>query len=58
MRALQSAQTVGAASLGFDVPGFAQAGDRVWEVRVHERGALSAVIWVNAETGGSRFLAP
>jgi hypothetical protein len=58
MRALQSAQAVGAASLGFDVPGFALAGDRVWEVRVYERGTLSAVIWVNAETGGSRFLAP
>jgi hypothetical protein len=58
MRALQSAEAVGAASLGFDVPGFARAGDRVWEVRVHERGTLSAVIWVNAETGDSRFLAP
>ena len=58
MRALQSAQVVGAASLGFDVPDFASAGDRVWEVRVYERGTLSAVIWVNAETGRPRFLAP
>jgi hypothetical protein len=49
---------VGAASLGFDVPDFASAGDRVWEVRIYERGALSAVIWVNAETGRPRFLAP
>jgi hypothetical protein len=58
LRALQSAQVVGAASLGFDVPDFASAGDRVWEVRVYERGTLSAVIWVNAETGRPRFLAP
>jgi hypothetical protein len=58
MRALHSAKVVGAASLGFDVPDFASAGDRVWEVRVYERGTLSAVIWVSAETGRSRFLAP
>lgn len=58
MRALQSVRVVGAASLGFDMPDFASAGDRVWEVRVFERGTLSAVIWVNAETGRSRFLAP
>ena len=38
MRALRSAQIVGSASLGFDVPDFASAGDRVWEVRVYERG--------------------
>ena len=44
--------------ISLDAPDFASAGDRVWEVRVYERGTLSAVIWVNAETGGSRFLAP
>jgi hypothetical protein len=58
LRALRSAQVVGAASLGFDVPDFASAGDRVWEVRVYERGTLSAVIWVSAETGRPRFVAP
>lgn len=58
MRALQSVRVVGAASLGFDVPDFASAGDRVWEVRIYELGTLDAVIWVNAETGRSRFLAP
>ena len=58
MRALRSAQIVGSASLGFDVPDFASAGDRVWEVRVYERGTLSAVIWVNAETGRPHFVAP
>jgi hypothetical protein len=58
MRALQEVRVMGAASLGFDMADFAAAGDRVWEVRVYERGTLSAVIWVNAETGRPRFLAP
>jgi len=58
LRALQRAQAVGASSLGFDVPGFASTGDRVWEVRVYEGVALSAVIWVNAETGRAHVLAP
>jgi hypothetical protein len=44
MRALQRVRVVGAASLGFDMADFASAGDRVWEVRVYERGTLSAVI--------------
>jgi hypothetical protein len=57
-RSLRSAQAISADRLAFDVPGFASAGDRVWEVRVYERGTLSGVIWVNAETGRTRFLAP
>jgi hypothetical protein len=57
-RSIRSAAAIGAESLGFDVPGFAKAGDRVWEVRVYEFGTLSGVIWVNAETGGTRFVAP
>ena len=57
-RSLRSAQAIGAAGLAFAVPDFASAGDRVWEVRVYEFGSLSAVIWVNAETGRARFVAP
>ena len=57
-RSIRSAQAISAASLGFDVPDFAKAGDRVWEVRVYEFGTLSGVIWVNAETGRTRFVAP
>jgi hypothetical protein len=57
-RSIRSARAVSAERLGFDVPEFAKAGDRVWEARVYEFGTLSAVIWVNAETGGTRFIAP
>ncbi len=57
-RSIRSAQAIGTARLGFDVPDFAKAGDRVWEVRVYEFGTLSGLIWVNAETGGTRFVAP
>jgi hypothetical protein len=38
--------------------GIADTSGRGWEVRVYERGTLSAVIWVNAETGRSRLLTP
>ena len=57
-RSIRSAGAIGAATLDFDVPDFARAGDRVWEVRVYEFGTLSGVIWVNAETGRTRFVAP
>jgi hypothetical protein len=57
-RSIRSAAAIGAERIGFEVPDFAKAGDRVWEVRVYEFGTLSAVVWVNAETGGTRFVAP
>jgi hypothetical protein len=58
LRALQSARVVGVVRLGFAMAGFAQRGDQVWEVRVHETGDVSAVIWVHAGSGAPRFLAP
>jgi len=45
--------------LGFDVPGFAKRGDRIWECQLCRIGGFCtrAVIWVNPQAGKTFFLA-
>lgn len=43
--------------LGYDVPDFAPAGARIWELRVKTiEGGLRAVIWVNPQSEQVRFV--
>lgn len=56
MRAEEGLQCRGVLVLGFDVEGFAQTGDRVWEVRAMDvEGRLMAILWVHADSGKVHF---
>jgi hypothetical protein len=57
-RGLQTAKVVSVNELEVDIKGFAQRGDRVWEVRIVGLRGLKSVIWVHAGTGQTLFLIP
>jgi hypothetical protein len=55
MKAKVSAQegvsAVSIVVLGFNVPDFAQQGERVWEVRISQlEGQLRAILWIHPQT--------
>jgi len=59
LRALQTAKVVSINKLDFDMKGFAQKGDKVWEIRIVGLSReLSAVIWVHSQTAKTFFLVP
>ncbi|MDX9862370.1 MAG: hypothetical protein RBS99_15785 [Rhodospirillales bacterium] len=44
----ESVQDMAVVTLGYDVPGFASKGERIWEARVLTiEGGLRAILWVN-----------
>ena len=44
-------------TLGFEVPGYAKKGDRVWEMRVVDLiSGLRAILWIHAESEQTKFL--
>jgi hypothetical protein len=57
-RAIQTAKVVSIHRLDVEIKGFAQKGDRVWDVRIYGAKDLSAVIWVHSETAATKFLVP
>lgn len=55
--ATEAAHDIAAIVLGYDVPDFARAGARIWEIRVKTiEGGLRAVIWVNPKSQQLRFV--
>lgn len=44
-------------TLGFDMPGFAQKGDKLWETRImYCWSRLRAIVWLNPYTGETFWL--
>lgn len=44
-------------TLGYDVPGFASKGERIWEARVLTiEGGLRAILWVNPRSEDVHFV--
>lgn len=58
LRALQTAKVVSIHRLDVKIRGFAEKGDRVWEVRIYGVRDLSAVIWVHSQSAKTYFLVP
>ena len=55
--ATESVRVVETITLGFDVPGYAKKGDKIWETRVIDMmSGLRAIIWIHAESQQTRFL--
>lgn len=61
IRATEMVSCRGEVLLGFPVDGFAQEGDKVWEVRVQDMDTnanriLRAILWVHADTGNVHYV--
>jgi hypothetical protein len=55
--ATESMSDIDIIKLGFDMPGFAGQGKKIWEVRVRTiEGDLRAIIWINPNTGRVYFV--
>jgi hypothetical protein len=58
LSAMQSARAIAGFKIGFDVPGFARTGDRIWLVHVVaiDDATVERVAWINAESRAVIFL--
>ena len=53
----EGVQDMAVVTLGYDVPGFAPKGERIWEVRVLTiEGGLRAILWVNPRSEDVHFV--
>ncbi|MGI6494608.1 MAG: hypothetical protein ACOX5G_00680 [Kiritimatiellia bacterium] len=53
----EGVQDISVVTLGYDVPGFATEGERIWEARVLTiEGKLRAIIWVNPRSEDVHFV--
>lgn len=58
LSAMQSGRVMAGFRIGFDVPGFARTGERIWLIHVVaiDDATVKRVAWVNAESGAVMFL--
>jgi len=58
LSAMQSARVIAGFRIGFDIPGFARTGDRIWLIHVVaiDDATVKRVAWINAESGAVTFL--
>jgi len=58
LSAMQSGRVMAGFRIGFDVPGFARTGDRIWLIHIIaiDDGTVKRVAWINAESGAVIFL--
>ena len=53
----EGVQDISVVTLGYDAPGFATEGERIWEARVLTiEGKLRAIIWVNPRSEDVHFV--
>jgi len=57
LRADEWARDVSIVTLGYTIPDFAAAGDKVWQVQIVTlENELRGIIWVHSETGNVHFV--
>ena len=58
LSAMQSGRVMAGFRIGFDVPGFARTGDRIWLIHLVaiDDATVKRVAWINAESGAVIFL--
>lgn len=53
----EGVRSVSIIKLGYNIPDFANKGERIWEVRILAWEELRSIIWINPTTAKVRFLA-